>query len=117
MKRIISFIVAFSLAFLPVLSHAAATNTGFTCNTTPAQILTASGRTKAWLVVADQTNTVTIYVGTNSSVTAARGAANSGNPLNAGNTMSDQSFQTQPVNLWCITASGSGTVVVTKIDR
>lgn len=117
MKRIISFIIALALLVLPVLSHAEVTNTGFTCNTSASQILTASGRTKAWLVVADTTNTQTVYIGTNSSVTASRGAANSGTPLNAGNSISDQTFETAPVNLWCITSAGNGTIVVTEIKR
>lgn len=115
--KILRMLIALSLILFPALSYSASTNTGFTCTTTASQILTANAKTRGWLVVADQTNTVTVYVGTNSSVTATRGAANSGNPMNAGNTMSDNSIFTAPTNLWCITASGSGTVVVTEIKR
>lgn len=117
MRFILSIFISLSLMFLPVSSHAAATNTGFTCDSTPDQIMVASSRIKAWLTVADFTNTVTVYIGSNSSVTATRGTTNSGTPLNAGASIDDQAFQTSTTDLWCVTASGSGTVVVFKVER
>lgn len=108
---------AFSVFFSVSVAWGLGVNTGYTCTTTPSKVLTARAATKTWVVISDQTNTQTAYIGFNSSVTSARGAANSGMPLNSGNTINDSQFQTQVVELWCVTASGTATIVVSEVRR
>ena len=98
---------AFSISISP--DAVTATNVSVSCGTTATVLLAANGRRRSWVTVAPPTNTATAYVGFSDAVTTSNGL-----PLNANNTISDNTYVGQ---VFCIVASGTVTLLIAETAR
>lgn len=100
MKRYIFFYLIFALALFPAIGFSQSvtiqpdgtqgSSTEVSCGTSATLLLAANSKRRSWVTVAPPSNTTTVYVGFSTSVTTS--GANRGIPLNANNTVSDNTY-------------------------
>ncbi len=85
------------------------TTTAVTCNATPTLALAQNSTRRSFLLTAPSTNTTTVYVGFNSSITTTGTVA-----LNANGFMSDNTYIGA---VYCIVSSGTAVLNVAETKR